>query len=208
MVREGKYEEALGRFIWFHDHALEYNSAMAGVRLSFALEYWKWLGNVYPPAQAALEQTRDKKAALLDVGKGDFNLFHDVLAINRTLKEDEKTINLFRKLDQEQPQLAKVCWSAAKDVLIQAKTYDLIRKYMESVTREFIKVKAMYDMNTAMYGENNYGESFKRYNQNHFVEQSVRLIEVAIALNDTAAAREIQEKALAILDDPRIRRAF
>jgi len=54
MVREGRYQEALERFVWFHDHALEHEpSAMYGVRLSFALSYWKSLGDVYPPAMTA-----------------------------------------------------------------------------------------------------------------------------------------------------------
>lgn len=52
MVRQGKNQEALERFVWFHDHALEHEPAgMYGVRLSFALSYWKALGDVYPPRQ-------------------------------------------------------------------------------------------------------------------------------------------------------------
>ena len=49
LVRQQRYAEALERFLWFHDHALEHNPGMAGVRLSFALSYWKNLGDVYPP---------------------------------------------------------------------------------------------------------------------------------------------------------------
>jgi hypothetical protein len=41
MVRQGKHQEALDRFIWFHEHALENDRGMTGVRLSFALSYWK-----------------------------------------------------------------------------------------------------------------------------------------------------------------------
>ena len=37
MVRKGKYKEALERFVWFHEHALEHDPAMTGVRLSFAV---------------------------------------------------------------------------------------------------------------------------------------------------------------------------
>jgi len=62
MVREGRYQEALERFVWFHDHALEHEpSAMYGVRLSFALSYWKSLGDVYPPAMTALVEMRNRK---------------------------------------------------------------------------------------------------------------------------------------------------
>jgi len=50
MVKKGQYKEALQRFIWFNEHALEYDESMTGVRLSFALGYWKELGDIYPPA--------------------------------------------------------------------------------------------------------------------------------------------------------------
>jgi len=37
MVRQGKHQEALDRFIWFHEHALENDRGMTGVR-PFLLE--------------------------------------------------------------------------------------------------------------------------------------------------------------------------
>jgi hypothetical protein len=208
LVFQGKYQEALDRYIWFHDHALEHNQSMYGVRLSFALAYWKQLGDVYPPALAALATVRDNKTALLEEGKGNFNLFHDVLAINRTLGDERKTVDLFRKLDQEQSDLAKQCWDSAKEVVIKAKAYDLAKKYIGDPMREFAKTKSMYDLNTTMYGQNNLGDQFKSYNENRFVEEIARLIAVELALDDTKAAREIQEKALAVLDDPRLRDAI
>jgi len=81
--RTHKKEEALERFIWFHEHALEHDQSMYGVRLSFALSYWKSLGESYPPAQKALVKTRDDKAKLIREGRGSKNLFHDVMALNR-----------------------------------------------------------------------------------------------------------------------------
>ena len=41
--KEQRYKDALAKHIWFHDHALEYQPSMYGVRLSFALSYWKQL---------------------------------------------------------------------------------------------------------------------------------------------------------------------
>lgn len=208
LVRQGKHQEALDRFLWFHDHALEHDPAMYGVRLSFTLMYWKQLGDVYPPAMTAMKKTRDDKTALLVDQKGNRSLFHDVVALNNTLGENDKTVSLFRILDQNQKELATQCWDVAKDAVVKAKAYDLARKYIGNPVREFGKVKAMYDMNVAMYGGKNFGESFKAYNENHFVEETIRLIDVAVALNDTKAAREIQEKALAVLDDYRLRDAI
>jgi hypothetical protein len=58
MVTQKKYKEALERYIWFQDHALENDQAMTGVRLSFALSNWKSLADIYPPAMTALKEMR------------------------------------------------------------------------------------------------------------------------------------------------------
>lgn len=208
LVREGKHQEALDRFLWFHDHALEHQPSMYGVRLSFALSYWKQLGEVYPPALAAMKKTRDDKTGQLVQGKGTAHLFHDVMALNRTLDEDTKTVALFRTLDKDQADMAKQCWNMAKEAVIEAKAYDIVRKYIGNPVREWDKAKEMYDTNRSMYGGKNFGAHFKGYNENHFVEESVRLIDVALALDDAKAAKEIQEKALAIIDDYRLRDAL
>ena len=208
LVRDGKHEEALERFIWFHDHALEHQPSMYGVRLSFALSYWKQLGDVYPPALTALKTTRDYKTDLFVQNKGNRNLFHDVMALNRTLGQDIKTVDLFRTLDKDQADLAKECWDVAKDAVIKEKAYDLARKYIGNPIREWGKVKQMYEMKKAMYGGKNFGEHFKAYNENNFVEESLKLIEVALALDDAEAAHEIKSKASAIIDDNRLNDAM
>jgi len=204
LVREGKHKKALDRFLWFHDHALEHQPSMYGVRLSFALSYWKQLGDVYPPALTAMKKTRDDKTTYLVQGKGNSRLFHDVASLNSTLGDNAQTVELFRKLDEEQEDLAKQCWDMAKDAIIKAQAYDLARKYIGNPVREWSKAKEMYDRNKAMYGGKNFGEHFKTYNENNFVEESLKLIEVALALDDKKAAKEIQAKALAILDDYRL----
>ena len=204
LVREGKHKDALDRFLWFHDHVLEHQPSMYGVRLSFALSYWKQLGDVYPPALTALKKTRDNKTDLFAQKKGSRNLFHDVMALNRTLGDDTKTVELFRKLDQDQKEMAKQCWDIAKEAVIKVKAYDLARKYIGDPVREWGKVKEMYDRNKGMYGGKNFGEHFKAFNENNFVEKTLRLIDVAIAIDDIKAAKEIQARALAILDDYRL----
>jgi hypothetical protein len=209
MVRQGKHQEALDRFIWFHEHALENEPAMAGVRLSFALSYWKSLGGVFPPANDAMIAMRDRTAKQVSGNGGNTLQFFDVAALNRTLDEDSKTVDLFQALDQNKPDMAKQCWIVAKDTVIKAKRYDLARKYVGKPAREFVRIKAMYDLNAKLYDNPNFGgAAFKKYNENHFVEESLQLIEVALALDDAKAAKEVQEKALVIVDDQRLNDAI
>jgi hypothetical protein len=208
LVREGKHKAALDRFLWFHDHALEHDPAMYGVRLSFALSDWKQLGDVYPPALTAMKKIRDDKVNLLIQGKGNSSLFHDVESLNSKLGDNAKTVELFRTLDEGQKDLAKQCWDMAKTTIIKDRAYDLVRKYIGNPVREWGKVKQMYEMNKAMYRGKNFGEHFKAYNENNLVEESLKLIEVALALDDKKAANEIQAKALVVVDDYRLRDAI
>jgi hypothetical protein len=208
LVRQGTYKEALDRFIWFHNHALENSPAMAGVRLSFALADWKQLGSVYPPAMDAMTKIRDMKASLLESGKGDVQLCSDVAALNRTLEQESKTVECFRILDRQESPLTEQCWPAMKESVINAKAYDLAKKYLGDPVRAFNKVKAMYKMNASQYGEKNFGESFRAYYENRFIEETLRIINVAIASGKTEAAQAIRDKALVVLDDPRLRNAI
>ncbi len=206
LAEGGKYEEALERFLWFHEHALEHQPAMAGVRLSFALSYWKVLGDDYPPALAALIDVRDRSTRQLMAGEGDWHTFQDVAALNRTLEEDAKTVDLFQALDEQQPKLSKKCWIVARHSVIDAKRFELVRKYLGNADEEFDRIKGMYDRNVTLYDNPKFGGApFKNYNQRHFVEECLQLIEAIKELDGDAAAKEIQEKALAVRDDRRLR---
>ena len=83
LVKLQQYAEALEKYLWFHDHALDAARSLAGVRLSYAIAEWVDLGEVYPPARRALESVRDAKAESLRQGTYDASLFHDVASINQ-----------------------------------------------------------------------------------------------------------------------------
>jgi hypothetical protein len=70
-LRAGRYEDALAKHLWFHQHALEHDRSYYGVRLSGALTSWHQLAKVYPPALQALKETRDEAAKRVFEGKND-----------------------------------------------------------------------------------------------------------------------------------------
>jgi hypothetical protein len=209
LAQEGEYQEALRRFIWFHEHALEYEPAMCGVRLSFALMYWNELGEVYPPADSALIEIRDKAVHQIENGQGDSALFSDVVALNRTLGEESETVLLFRNLSENQPDLARQCWGAAKEAIMNAKQYDLAAKYVSDPVEEFEKARTRYDLNTTFYHKlETSSNDFKRWNENALVEESLRLIELSLALGDRNAAIEIMNRASAVVKDGRLKESI
>jgi hypothetical protein len=136
----GDYETALSEYVWFHNHALEYRPSLYGVRVSFALSYWKNLGDVYPPALLALRTIRGDKTATLLRGEKDRELFHDVASINEYLGEERSTYELFRTLDQTAPAFARQCFTLAVDAIVAAKDFELAARYApdpESALLEF-----------------------------------------------------------------------
>jgi hypothetical protein len=102
-ARAGRYEVALAKHVWFHRNSLKIDPAFYGVRLSFALMYWKELAKVYPPAKAKLIELRDEAEKQVGSGRDGLEAFVDFEAINTELGENEKTVALFKSLDKNKP---------------------------------------------------------------------------------------------------------
>lgn len=206
MVTQKKYQAALDRYIWFQDHALEKDQAMSGVRLSFALSGWKSLADIYPPAMTALKEMRNNKTRVILDSNASSRLFADVAALNRTLKEDNKTIELFETVAKQHPEKAKRCWYWAKDALFNAKRYDIIRNYIGNPVNEFALIKSQYDLvNSVHNNQNMQRPELKVFSDNNFVEKSLELLRFSMAVNDPGSAKEIRDKAMAIVNDHRLK---
>lgn len=128
----GRYAEALEGYIWFHDHALTYEPALAGVRLSYALEHWKELGNLYPPALVALTEIRDLKTTNLLKGARSRKNFHDVVSINEELNQLGLSYKLFCQLNEQDHEFAKTCISLAMPSIVDAEDYELALSFIPS----------------------------------------------------------------------------
>lgn len=127
---EGRHEEALREFIWFHHHALETEPSLRGVRLSYALRDWVALASRYPPALVALEQIRDAKSNALLNGDGDLDTFRDVEAINRDLDSVPRTYALFAQIAAANPALAQQCARKAFPALVAAGDFALAARFL------------------------------------------------------------------------------
>jgi hypothetical protein len=206
MVQEKKYPEALERMIWFHDHALEHEPAMVGVRLSFALSDWKRLGSIYPPALTALKEMRDNKTKAILDSNASPKFLADVVALNRTLNENNKSIALFETIEKMDNSKAKSCWLWINEVMFDAKRYDIVKKYISNPVNEFSQVKSLFDLtNSVEKNDSINGRRIQALRSNRFVQRILQLIDYSIAITDLKSAKEIQEKALAVVDDKRLR---
>jgi hypothetical protein len=208
LVRKGKYPEALDRFVWFHENSVAHEPGMSGVRLSFALSYWKALGEKYPPALDALVEMRDRTTRQVLESGATSPLFQDVDSLNRTLGEDRKTVDLFLVVDKNTPELAKNCWIMVKDAVIGAKQYELAAKYIGDPELAFLRIRHSYELNQVLYKDKRLGgPSFKAFNDKRLVEESLQLISVLVGVKDLDQAVIVRDQALKLLDDPRLRAA-
>jgi hypothetical protein len=202
MVREGMHQEALERFRWFHANALERQPSMAGVRLSHALSYWRSLGDVYPPALAALLDLRDETVRQLREDPGDRQLFADLIGLNRVLEEERFTIQVFERLLRYDADLADQHRSPALTAtLIQAGRPDLL--VSDDLLRQFEFERAML---VRVQGSDA-ATGARTPQESRFIERSLELIATGLSLGQEATAKIIQAGALELTPSQRLRDA-
>lgn len=122
LASEGKDEEALVEFLWCYDTGMKQSPGYAGVRLSYLLSEMADLGRGFPPALAALRARRDQALADAKAPDAAFGTLMDLAALNRTLKEDSKTLAFLDQLpidDRRRKSLDLVLFSQ----LLKAKRY-------------------------------------------------------------------------------------
>ncbi len=206
LASQGKYEEALEKHLWFHENALKHDPAMSGVRRSFALSYWVELGHKYPKARKALVAISDKNTEAIREGRGYIDLFHDVASINGYLEEEEKTVELFKTLDEKHRRLAERCYIVAEKDLAARREYTLCASYIPDASERFDRIKEMRERQLSMAKDERL--RMKEYAEKSFVEVTCRLIEILVGAGRKEDAESVRERALAVRDDRKLRDAI
>jgi hypothetical protein len=209
LAEEGRYEEALQRHIWYHNHALEFGSGQTGVRLSFRLSEWIELSRRYPKAREALVEIRDRKTTEILEDRGSFELFMDVASINGYLQEKEATYMLFTALHKQDPVMARRCYPLARELLMKKGEYELCSRVIGDAQSELARLRQSREQFEKMRSRQvSVGPGVSRnYYDERFIKESCHLIEVLIGTARKAEAEQIREQALEVLDDPQLRSA-
>lgn len=169
-AREGRFAEALREFIWFHEHALEEQPSMRGVRLSFALGYWLELAGQYLPARAALQRIRNEKTERLEQGEEDRELFSDVCAINRELGNEEATYDLFRSINDSNAAFAARCAAVAMPAMVKAFDFKLARSFISDPRKAIERLASRFI------------QGIERANRSSLPEKQAAITEVEIRI--------------------------
>jgi hypothetical protein len=230
----GQYEEALQRYLWFHNHEQEFGDPYAdAVRLTFALSDWEELSRRYPKAKRALIEIRDNKTKEIAQGRGYLELFRDVQAINHELQDDDATYALFKTVREKDPKLAGQVYGSVEPLLVSKGEYQWCLSYMGDPQGRFDSIRRGFD--TERENQKRMAEMHQRTAQqmatinqqrglywsppdtrvmmkksaeDRFVGQTRQLIEILVATGRKADAGGIRDQAVAILDDARLKSAI
>ncbi|WP_429206534.1 hypothetical protein [Massilia sp. UYP11] len=145
LADQGRYDAALQALAWFHEHALEHDPSLQGVRRSYALADWAMLAEAHPPAAVALEAVRERNTALLLAGQGNRDHLLDVVSIDHACDQPVRTRDLFVKLEALAPALAASCIRVVLPQVIAAGDAALAERLMPN-PEENIRQHADYLM--------------------------------------------------------------
>jgi hypothetical protein len=200
LMQQGRYAESLQQHLWFHEHALESSPALVGVRLSYALADWVELGKIYPEAMQALVAVRDRKAKALLEGKGSFQVFHDVAAINGFLHQEQETVALFQRLHQSNPTLAQTCYHVAEPYLASHQEYEVCSAYVPDPIARLEKIRHLWQIQLELADENpTLGKAHLRdYAEAKFATEVHRLMVILIGAGRRQEAERVRDLALAV----------
>jgi hypothetical protein len=224
---QDRYEEALERQVWYFNHALQYGETDA-IRLSFGVGNWEELGRRYPKAKLAMIKIRDRATREFSAAGNSAGLFPEIYTLNLLLHDDDATVALFKTIDRQDNKLASECYKDAEDVLARNGEYTLCMKYLGDPQAKFEIIRALWQ--TLLDASNptdphrkaamdeierinraNGVESprltGKKYAQEVFVWKIRALIETLVATGHRTDAEKIRDKAVLVLDDPRLRSA-
>ena len=203
-ARAGDYAKALERHEWYHANALRISPAQYGVRLSFALSYWKNLGDKYPPALASLTALRDTGTQTVQAGTAAPELFHDVVSINRVLEEPDKSVELFKTLDQKQPELARRCLRNVEDALISAGEMELFMKCGGDPVRMLKKKIELHQRVAAQIGSRPGSERSIKSFEDNLVTLTLSLSDFSAKKGDAETSSKLKQMTAQIISDPRL----
>lgn len=193
-VQAKEYETALAKHIWFHENALKYQPGMSGVRLSFALSYWKKLAEVYPPALEKLKEIRDEASQHVLDGKEIRQSFQDLAALNRTLDEVTRTKDTFLLLHQQQPPMAKKVFLLAEPALLKAREYQVCGQYLEPEKSYRMMVQSR-QVNQRLARNPRIGPRILEYSDKKFTNDTTILVALLVVNDRAAEARTIADQA-------------
>ena len=207
-ARQGNYELALAKRLWYHDNALQVGTGQTGVRLSFALNEWLELGEDYPPALEEMKRRRDElETRMRDPNRVRvrFADFQEFESFNDVLREDERTVELFKWLHETSPDDARRAFRSAKKALINQKELKLINQYLDPQKefRRIVSTRATDLKLPSMQHEDIL--HIRDIHDEFFVKKVVTLVALLVVNQRIEEAEELAQQCRDLIEDQKLR---
>jgi hypothetical protein len=96
------------------------------------------------------------------------------VAFNRTLREEQRTADTFRWLDETDPEDAKRVFNVSQSALIKQKIYDLCGKYID-VDRDIKRIGESYESGLKL-AKDRFGEQHREFTEKQFLNAATTLV--------------------------------
>lgn len=201
-AKAGNYEVALAKQLWYHENAIKIQPSQSGVRLSFALSHWLELGESFPPALVKLREIRDNtEMKIRDESqiRVRFQDFHDFVALNRTLRQEEQTYETFKWLDEQDEEDAQRVFGVAKPAIIKQKDYKLCGKYLDA-EKDVKRIGESYESGVKL-SEERFGKQHLDYVHKKVLNDSTTLVAILVQNDRKTEAKDVADKVKTFVKD-------
>lgn len=196
-VRTSDFSTALELYEWFFDHALDGDSASYyGVRLSYCLDEWNRLGQVFEPAKIQLE-IKFRHSLAEFTRTRDPERFHDYVSIGSYISRDELPIAQFLELHNSDRALAKEIVRFIWDILVEAGHLRVCGEYLDDPNPAYNRQLEIFDVTMEMCESEPElgGFEFAAHNLERYRKGVTQLVEVLNATDRCEDARAISMRA-------------
>lgn len=195
---EGRFADALRAHEYYHDNALLVpGSGEFGVRLSFALSYWADLGRLHPPARKALDRRRGEAAAKGLGPPSDRRMFHETLAIDDALNDENASVELIDAFEAAYPdQLNEFFDHRVQSVLIGRGEYARCLRWMSDPADLFNRAAGQFVFHGGYSGRG----MDPKWARRSFRKQIAELLELLVGAGRTRQAQRYVELARGLYD--------
>ena len=195
---EGRLADALRAHEYYHDNALLVpGSGQFGVRLSFALSYWADLGQLHPAARKALDRRRAEAAAKGLGPPSDRTMFHEALAIDDALGDEQASLELIDAFEAAHPdQFDEFFDHRVQSVLVGRGEYARCLRWMSDPAGLFNRVAGQFVFQGGYSGRG----MDPKWACRSFRKEIAELLELLVGAGRTRQAQRYLELARGLYD--------
>lgn len=193
-TQSGQYIQALANHQKLYQYATDH-SQLSSLELSVGFDAWYELAQKYPPALTSLSHIRNESTSRIEEGIGTLMDYQQVCTINRLLKEEQSTYELFKYVHKKYPEAAQYFYAEVQNLLVDKKDYDLFLNYVKD---PIFAVESLRHAREEALSRIRLGlgtkEEMLRVDQ-EFESQLKNLLQALMALNQINSVSEVLRRA-------------